>query len=948
MLVLVPSLALLGQTLREWRRDRSWPFEALVVCSDPTTSAGVAERSTDEGDGDDSLMVPDWAAVRAQVTTNPVDAERFLRRGQADRAQVVFSTYHSAPVVAAAQQACGAVFDLVICDEAHRLAGAPRAEFAAALDPRAIVARRRLFMTATPRSTSVEGAFSMSDPRVFGPVAHTVSFGDAIRAGLLVDYQVLVVARPATAEADEDPMATAPAALLAAVDQHRVSKVLTFHGRVAKAASFAAALNGAASPAGHRIAARHLSGAMSAQHRAAGLAWLAEPDVDEVRVISNARVLTEGVDVPAVDAVFFADRRSSVIETIQAIGRVLRPSPGKTIGTIIVPIELPDGGDDDTELLLSRFQVLWTVLRGLRSHDQRFAQEIDTATAAAVRHGRFGYRPARLQFILPEGVDEDLLQLRLVQEVGDAWERFYASCRVWAFAHPGRRLPRAARHDELPIGEWAVKQRSAHAAGVLPAERARRLEALPEWYWDRADAAWEDSYSVLRAFADAHNSVAESEQAPSVFAGLKAAVADGRHLGVWLAAQRQAYRDGTLDPARAELLEELPDWTWTPVPRHELDLVDALRQWVDFEHHALVPDGHVEDGLPLGRWVWSVRRRKMTGTLHPALEDEIWAATPSRWRSGPRTRWQWEPVEVKWRLGYAALRAFADREGHARPTTNHREKLPDTTVNVGQWVALQRHQRRHGELYDTRAVALERLPGWAWDGDVGGSRPFEDPIKLPGTLGHGSPGAIAHGCKCCECVTARRTRERAWLAAKRAEKAAAGVSGARARRHLLCLEQQLQPAVSLDSRRPNGGRQLVATTSGVPLGTLRQLAAGTQLSISREHEARLLATTVEACLSNLSHSGSRDRAAQRGQERIDAAPTWSLVHDLQQRGFTLGWIGRELGYVRALQLDPEKVSRRIADQVAELHTTVGDLHAPNLHRNQMGPLLAELKARKAA
>lgn len=174
------------------------------------------------------------------------------------------------------------------------------------------------------------------------------------------------------------------------------------------------------------------------------------------------------------------------------------------------------------------------------------------------------------------------------------------------------------------------------------------------------------------------------------------------------------------------------------------------------------------------------------------------------------------------------------------------------------------------------------------------------------------------------------------------------ISGARARRHLLCLEQQLQPAVSLDSRRPNGGRQLVATTSGVPLGTLRQLAAGTQLSISREHEARLLATTVEACLSNLSHSGSRGRAAQRGQERIDAAPTWSLVHDLQQRGFTLGWIGRELGYVRALQLDPEKVSRRIADQVAELHTAVGDLHAPNLHRNQMGPLLAELKARKAA
>lgn len=485
-------------------------------------------------------------------------------------------------------------------DEAHRLSGTPRAEFAAALDPRAIVGRRRLFMTATPRSSSVEGGFSMADPQVFGPVAHTVSFGDAIRAGLLVDYQVLVVAQPTSGGVD-DPMATTPAALLAAVDQHNVSKVLTFHGRVAKAAAFAAALDGARTPAGYQLAARHLSGAMSAQQRAAGLAWLAEPGVKQVRVVCNARVLTEGVDVPAVDAVFFADRRSSVIDVIQSIGRVLRPSPGKTVGTIIVPVELPDGGDDDTELLLSRFSVLWTVLRGLRSHDQRFAREIDTAAGAAVRHGRFGYRPARLQFILPEGVDEDLLQLRLVQEVGDAWERFYAGCRVWAFAHPGRRLPRAAHHDELPIGEWAVKQRTAHAAGVLPGERARRLDQLPEWFWDRADAAWEDSYSVLRAFADAHHSVEESERAPSVFAGLKAASTDGRHLGVWLAAQRQAYRDGTLDPVRAELLEALPGWTWVPVPRQDLAMVDALRQYVDFEHHALVPDGHVEDGLPLGR-----------------------------------------------------------------------------------------------------------------------------------------------------------------------------------------------------------------------------------------------------------------------------------------------------------------------------------------------------------
>lgn len=135
---------------------------------------------------------------------------------------------------------------------------------------------------------------------------------------------------------------------------------------------------------------------------------------------------------------------------------------------------------------------------------------------------------------------------------------------------------------------------------------------------------------------------------------------------------------------------------------------------------------------------------------------------------------------MKWRLGYAALRAFADREGHARPTTSRREKLPDTTVNLGQWVALQRHQRRRGQLDDARSAALERLPGWAWDGDVCGTRPFEDPIELPANLSHGAAGAIARGCKCRECLTERRSRERAWLAAKRAQRTAGWVSGTRA------------------------------------------------------------------------------------------------------------------------------------------------------------------------
>lgn len=594
----------------------------------------------------------------------------------------------------------------------------------------------------------------------------------------------------------------------------------------------------------------------------ATLDWLGDRDAGQVRVVSNARVLTEGIDVPAIDAVCFADERSSVVDIIQAIGRVLRPCPGKRIGTIIVPITLPAAGDDDTGLLLSKFGVLWSVLRGLRAHDQRFAHELDAAVRSHARHGHLGgYRPARIHYRLPDGVNEDFLHLRVVQDLGDAWERYLAACEDWSWRHPSTRLPRNTVHQGQQVGGWAAKQRSAHLRGLLPAERARRLEGVPGWFWDRADAAWDDTFSVLQAFAAAYGSVAESDSAPSVFEGMRAAARHRELLGQWVAFQRQAYRDGTLDPARAELLEELAGWTWAPVPELDLAMVDALRQFVEFEDTADVPTGHVEDGLPLGRWVWDVRRRKLTGTLHPALEDEIWAATPSRWSKGVRRRWQWDKPETQWRLAYAALRQFTTREGHANPPTVHREQLPDIRVSLGQWVALQRHDYRHGRLDAARAAALAAFPGWEWAGDVGGTREFEEPLELPAHVKHGSSGALARRCHCEVCVLAARTYQREWKARRRST-VVDGTDAAPARRHLAELEDQLAAVIATDSdnhqRSPGRGpgERWWPRCPGFPSASYEVWPPG-----AWEHEARLRATTAQMCLSNAQTRGHGGGAA---------------------------------------------------------------------------------------
>lgn len=945
VLVLLPSLALVAQTLREWRRatgsmTTGWRFRALVVCSDPTTTAGVAERHA----GDDELELDGevWDQTGARVTTDPTVAARFLRDHQPGRPQVIFSTYHSSAVVAAAQRASATRFDLALCDEAHRLAGRPSDAFLTILDDDRISARKRVFMTATPKPFAGEGGTSMDDRELFGPVAHTVTFGDAISAGLLTDYQVLVVAghAPDGARAG-DPASTVPGALVQAIDNHQLRRVLSFHGRVAKAEAFASHLDGRITPAGHRVEARHVAGSMPTNRRVRALEWLGG-DGGGVRLVSNARCLSEGVDVPAVDGILFADQRSSVVDIIQAIGRVLRPSPGKTRGTIILPVTLPDDGDDDTTLALSAFTHVWTVLRGLRAHDQRLGDELDAATAEYAKRehgGGGGFRIPRVEFVFPDGITIPDLQLRAVQEIGSMWERNYQLLLQWAERHDGKLLPRGAKSldGSISLGEWAEQLRLAHRRGLVDPDRAARLEEIPGWSWDKEETRWRDTIAVLAAYAAEHGTVADHQEGVSRFAGMKDCEAPRRNLGVWMATQRQAYRFGTLTDERTELLEQLPGWSWDGhLPAGDVEMVEALRQFVEFEKHAVVPDDHVEDGLRLGAWCWAVRRRRLNDRLSPVLLDEILAATPSKFLS--HAKFQWETAETQWRLGYFALRQYMAREG--KPPTGHTsERLPDAEVNIGAWTALQRLKKRRGELDERHLALLEAVPGWLWEIDLH-RVDAQEPVDLPPSCQHGAAGAYqTHNCRCLECLTWKRTSDRERLAEKRRPKHP--VSATRARRHLRAIEQGF---LSEDPTGNRNGRSLMAGISGVSLGTIRKVLNGETDFLEREHEARLMAVTLDVCMKARGQIGSRGRATSSLTSKVDSGPTWELIDDLASRGFGITWISRECGYTTAVQLRRGRpVSGRIATAVKRVHDEVGDLAMPDLPKSVRRPSLAELK-----
>ncbi|MGH4000811.1 MAG: Helicase associated domain protein, partial [Pseudonocardiaceae bacterium] len=328
--------------------------------------------------------------------------------------------------------------------------------------------------------------------------------------------QVLVIGHQSTdPTSPATPMDLVAASVLRAIDQHGLRRVITFHGRVGKAQAFAAGLDGLVTPDGTPVAARHVFGGMPAAQRVADLEWLAgdvDAEVEEARIVSNARCLSEGIDVPAVDGVVFADRRSSVIDIIQAIGRVLRPAPGKAVGTIVLPVAVEHEADMDTELSLSAFGQVWTVLRALRAHDHRLDAELVAMHRAQVRgDGNDELRvraPSRLLFDLPSAVDLPELELRLADETGSTWDRNLVLLEQWAEENPGRIMPRLLKvtygDETVGLGEWAEQQRIARRRGVLSQERVDRLAQVPGWVWDKSAARWEATVDKLRAYVAEH------------------------------------------------------------------------------------------------------------------------------------------------------------------------------------------------------------------------------------------------------------------------------------------------------------------------------------------------------------------------------------------------------------------------------------------------------------
>lgn len=484
--VVVPSLSLLAQTLREWRGAGTWPFEALICCSDPSTAAGEHERAASDGQ---DIAMPFWTKLQARVTTNTaVVADRLTQPRGPHRPLVIFSTYHSIGIVAQAARTTKTVIDLVLADEAHNLAGRPRPEFRPVLDDQ-LPARARVFMTATPViATAIDGEplfddssapVSMDNEDLFGPTAYRLDFAEAIARKLLVDYKVVVY------ETSGDSTTPDPAAALAAAADAGLTRVLSFHGRVSKARAFASAVDSAVLPDGRRVRAHAVAGTDPAVQRQQALSLLESAPADTLTVISSARCLSAGIDIPAVDGVLFADPKNSDVDVIQAVGRALRTAPGKTHGMVLIPVCIPAGFDEDTVLSTGSFAPVWRILRSLRAIDPRLAEELqqlERGPSRRISSVRGESILSRIDFNIPSLHDLDGLQARLVDFLSPQWQR------VGTVRRPAR--PRPSR------GQHPARTMVRTAAPRIPKENAHRRPGT-----ETARLAWMDLEPTRTAVA---------------------------------------------------------------------------------------------------------------------------------------------------------------------------------------------------------------------------------------------------------------------------------------------------------------------------------------------------------------------------------------------------------------------------------------------------------------
>ena len=700
VLVLLPSLTLLQQTLGEWSKHHTFSpgFRYLCVCSDQTVGLANDELEVRPSD------------VEFRIDTDPEEVARFLAR-PTEEVKVIFSTYQSSPVVGAG--AAGYTFDMGIFDEAHKTTGREGGAFSYAHSDERLRIRKRVFFTATPRHYDIrhrdkEGEFrvqSMDDPQVYGLRAHTLSFASAAKRGIICPYKVVIslidkqmvsdFARKHGITLIETDLMRARwvANLLAfqqAVENTGATKALTFHSRVKAAEEFASDTTHGIGRYLNSYDVRHVHGKQRSSERKAHIDAFRHV---EKGVLTNARCLTEGVDVPAVDMVAFLDPKQSRIDIAQATGRAMRKPQGastKTVGYVVVPLFAADCEQKslDEAIKSESFDQVADVLNALQEHDEDL---LDIIRELRERKGagepfNFGRLREKVEVIGP-AVDLERLNtsisIAIADRIGMSWDEWYGRLKAYKQREGHCLVPDAHREQDYRLGQWVGGQRQ-HKNTMSP-ERRQWLDAL-NFVWDPFAAQWEEGFRFLEIFRqrDGHCLVPINHRE------------QGYRLGQWVSRQRQ--NKDTLSSERRQRLDAL-GFVWDTLAAQWEEGVCSLERYRQLEGHCRVPGIYRDPALGFRLEGWVSHQRQDKDIMSPERRQRLDALG-----------FVWDPHAASWEEGFRLLDRFRQREEHCRVPRTYCD--PASGFRLGQWVGVQRAAQ--DKLSPHRRQRLDAL-GFVWD-----------------------------------------------------------------------------------------------------------------------------------------------------------------------------------------------------------------------------------------
>jgi superfamily II DNA or RNA helicase len=701
VLVLLPSLILLQQTLDEWNRHNNWgkDFSYLCVCSDPTVIA------RDENDPV-RLNATD---LEFRVDTSPYEVRRFIER-DTPGVRVIFSTYQSSHVVS--QDVRGlAPFDVAIFDEAHKTTGPQGGLFAHSLKDENIRIRKRLFFTATPRHYDIrhrdeEDDFrivSMDDEAIYGPRAHTLTFGSAARLGIICNSRVVISVvdgQEVNEFALKHGITLVEGELLGAswvanqiaveraVEKTGAKRAITFHSRVSSAKVFSSDGTRGIRQYLPDFSIFHVNGEQKSSERKQIIRSFRDAAKG---LVTNARCLTEGIDVPAVDMVAFIDPRRSEVDIAQATGRAMRKPRGsnKEVGYIVIPLFLDrrSGETLDKALERSEFDNVADVLNAMQEQDEDLVQIIRELQEAKGRGEIFD--PQRLSEKLEVlGPSIELSALRsnicaeIVHTIGISWDEMFGRLLLFRDKHGHCRVPGTYKDKKLP--KWVQQQRSFATKGILSTVRKQRLDDIG-FEWAPFETDWAEGFRYLTIYKEREGHCSVSAQYKTV---------DGYRLGQWVSVQRQS-RDSMTSERKARL--DALGFDWDPIATQWEEGFEHLRAYVKEYKDCRVPAQYkTPSGYRLGGWVSTQR------LSNDKLSDERMARLKA-------LGFDWDPQETSWKEGFEHLLNYLKE--HKDCNVRQQFKSPDG-YKLGQWVGLQRI--KHDKLPAEKKAKLDAL-GFDWD-----------------------------------------------------------------------------------------------------------------------------------------------------------------------------------------------------------------------------------------